>query len=259
MNTSAVIDTGSGTPLLLLHGAESGAGQYLDLIEALPGWIRCLSYDQRDTGADEASGPYGLSDLADDAAALLDALGLAEAHVLGTSFGGAVAQHLALRHPSRVRSLILVATTASPGPVRDYLSRSRAVPDDQRRQWLIDGAISSRGQRDPALLVRVQASVVERTAEQRSRRLGALAAHDTTELLGRIAAPTLVIHGDDDPVIPLSSGRFLARTIPGAELAVVAGGRHALAFERRDETAALVAAFVARNESSAGVEGTGPR
>ncbi|BBH70003.1 alpha/beta hydrolase [Actinoplanes sp. OR16] len=238
----------NGTPLLLLHGAESGASQYLDLIGSLPASITPIAYDQRDTGSDVAAAPYRLEDLADDAAAVLDSRGLDQAHVLGTSFGGAVAQHLALRHPARVRSLILLATTASPGPVQEYLRVSASIPDTQRRQWVLDGAVSPAGQRDPALLQRVRASVVERTPQQRARRLGALAEHDTTTLVERILAPTLVIHGDDDPVIPVSSGRFLARTIPGAELAVLAGGRHALAFEFRDQVADLVSTFVGKHD-----------
>ncbi|GAA2892390.1 alpha/beta hydrolase [Streptosporangium fragile] len=248
-----IIDTVTGTPLLLLHGAESGAGQYDDLIQALPASIRSISFDQRDTadtgdGSGGAGQPYDLGDIADDAAAVLDALSLARAHVLGTSFGGAVAQHLALRHPERVRSLILVATTASSAPVRAYLARSDSMTADERRQWTLDGAVSPAGQRDAALVERVRAGLVERAPDQRARRLGALATHDTTAEVGRIAAPTLVIHGDDDPVMPLSSGEFLATTIPGADLAIIEGGRHALAFEYRSRVAELVRTFVEKHD-----------
>lgn len=100
-----IIDSGSGVPLVLVHGGESDRTQFTALRAHLGPGIRVISYDQRDSGV-TVNPPvlYTMSDLADDLVHLLDALDLPSAHLLGTSFGGAVAQHVALRHPERVAS-----------------------------------------------------------------------------------------------------------------------------------------------------------
>ncbi|MBW9110679.1 alpha/beta fold hydrolase [Microbacterium ureisolvens] len=244
-----VIDTDAGEPLLMLHGAESDRTQYVDLIRRLPPGVRAISYDQRDlepaTAAPEGVDlAYEMGDLADDAAHLLDALGLDAVHVVGTSFGGALAQHLALRHPHRVRSLILVATTASPEPVLDYIERSRAVPAGERERWALSGALSDSAAAESEIVAAVRATIVARTPEQRARRMGALSAHDTLPALSKIHVPTTVIHGTDDPVIPYSAGVEIAEAIPGAALVPVPGARHALAFEYPDPVLGVIAAHL---------------
>jgi 3-oxoadipate enol-lactonase len=231
-------------PLLLLHGAESGRSQFDDLIPALDPSIRAWSYDQRDT-IGEHDGDYTMADLADDAADILRGQPDGTGHVLGTSFGGAVAQHLALRHPGRVRSLTLLSTTADRRAVERYRTATAAIPEDERRMFALDGAVSPGARRaDPALEQRLLAALVPRTATRRSRRMRALDDHDTTSELPHISVPTLVIHGDADTVIPWSSGRVLADRIPGARLETIEGGRHGLAFEFRSRIAALVSEFV---------------
>jgi pimeloyl-ACP methyl ester carboxylesterase len=107
--------SGTGPPILLLHGAEADHRMFGPLVAELAPHAMVVAYDQRDCGATSTSpaGPdvdYGLVDLADDAADLLDGLGVAAAHVVGQSLGGVVARLLALRHPARVDHLVLAST-----------------------------------------------------------------------------------------------------------------------------------------------------
>jgi 3-oxoadipate enol-lactonase len=102
---------GEGPPLVLLHGAEADHSMFAVLAEALARRFTVIAYDQRDCGGTDTPAPsYGIADLADDAAALIAALGFSRAHVFGTSFGGIVAQLLADRHPERVDRLMLAST-----------------------------------------------------------------------------------------------------------------------------------------------------
>ena len=186
---------------------------------------------------------YTLADLADDSAALIEALGLPRAHVCGASMGGMVAQHLAARHPQRVKSLTLMMTT----------SGARQLPQPH---WKLQAAMLSRPQapREFANLmahyVRIARLIgspaypaeegelrgrLERALRRSyrpaavARQLAAIAADgDRRALLPRIAAPTQVIHGLQDPLVPVEGGRDLARRIPGAALDLIEGMGHDL-------------------------------
>jgi len=233
-------------PLLLIHGAESDRNQFADLLPALAPDIRPIVYDQRDTGPSEhVGGAYDLDDLADDAAVLLAGLGVPSAHVLGTSFGGAVAQHLALRHPRLVSSLTLVATTASHASVTAFATRVAGLSDSARSAFMLDSALTPAVRAaDPAIVQRAAAALAVRTPAQSERRMRALRTHDLLARLGEITAPTLVLHGTDDPIVPFGDAVALAEGIPGAVLRGYDGGRHGLAFEFRDRLASDVSEFV---------------
>jgi pimeloyl-ACP methyl ester carboxylesterase len=186
---------------------------------------------------------YTLADLADDSAALIEALGLASAHVCGASMGGMVAQHLAVRHPARLRSLTLMMTT----------SGARSLP---QAHWKLQAAMLSRPKNprefanlmahyvriarligspafptpDDLLRERMAASLTRsyRPAAV-ARQLVAIAADgDRSPLLASIKAPTQVIHGLADPLVPVDAGRDLARRIAGARLDLIEGMGHDL-------------------------------
>lgn len=238
-----VIDGGGdGVPLVLVHGGESDRTQFAVIRAELGEGIRAISYDQRDSGITvNPPVPYTLEVLADDLAALLDALGLPSAHLLGTSFGGAVAMHAALRHPERVASLILVATTPSfalTGSATDELldmtheERAKAAPGF----FFTDARAELRTQ--PAR------TLTPRTPEQSARRHDAARQHEVRDRLGEITARTLIVHGTDDRLATYDGALQMQATIPNAELRPIEGGRHGIAVEFAGEVARSVREFL---------------
>jgi pimeloyl-ACP methyl ester carboxylesterase len=205
--------------------------------------------------------PYRLRDMAADALGVLDALNLPRAHVVGASMGGMIAQHIAAEQPQRVASLTLVMTSSGarhlPQPsarVRRALLRRPAsrAPEDvaTHLQWLL-GVIGSPGYppADPARLRERLIAAARRAyhPDGVSRQLTAVMADgDRTPLLARIKAPTLVIHGRDDPLIPAAAGQHLAARIAGAELDLIGGMGHDLPLALLPRLAAGIAGNAAR-------------
>jgi pimeloyl-ACP methyl ester carboxylesterase len=187
--------------------------------------------------------PYRLADLADDTAALIEAMGLGSAHVCGASMGGMVAQHLAARHPQRVRSLTLMMTTSGarhlPHPSLKVRLALMSRPADPRNiDSVVDhfvrlyGVIGSPAYPSPPQLLRERiAAAVRRSYRPAAtvRQLAAIMADgDRTPLLQHISLPTQIIHGAADPLVPVACGRELARLIAGAQIDVIEGMGHDL-------------------------------
>jgi pimeloyl-ACP methyl ester carboxylesterase len=252
----------AGWPLLLVQGlgaqltsVEDGLCQEL----ASRGFL-VIRYDNRDAGlstwfdharpvdlaaiwgGDHASVAYTLEDMADDAVAVLDAVGAASAHVAGISLGGMIAQLLATRHPGRVRSLASIMSTTGDRAVGQPTGEAASalvgpVPRD-RDAYIEQAVATSRGVGsgsaypfDEEAVRRGAARGYDRAHHPKGtgRQLAAiLAAGDRTQVLSRIRVPTLVVHGDEDQVIGLSGGQATAAAIPGARLLVVPGLGHEL-------------------------------
>jgi 3-oxoadipate enol-lactonase len=247
---------GKGEPLLLIMGLGANHLGWAAQVPVYAREFRVIVFDNRGTG--QSSFPEGVDCtiplMADDATALLDFLGVDSAHVYGISMGGMIAQEMALRHPEKVRSLILGAT--SPGG-------SHAVPPDaQGIAPLIEQGSAGDGAFNPALLdllfspaylAEHRSELVEKfgglanypptSPEAFAAQLRAAARHDTYDRLPDIAAPTLVLHGTDDPVLPVTNGRILAERIPGAQLVIFEGARHAY-MEKQAEADAAVLDFL---------------
>jgi pimeloyl-ACP methyl ester carboxylesterase len=236
-------DGGSGVPLVLVHGGESDRTQYATLRAHLGAGVRAISYDQRDSGITvNPAAPYTLSDLADDLVDLLDALGLQRAHLLGTSFGGTIAQHAALRHPERVASLILVATTPSFALCPSSVNELFDMAHDDRQKAVKDFFVTPKGQAE--LHTRAAQTLVYRDPEKTDRRHDAARQHEVRDRLGEITAPTLIVHGTQDLLAPYAGATLMAEQIPNAELRSIEDGRHAIAMEFASTIAPWVREFL---------------
>ncbi len=238
-------ETGSGEPLLLHHGGESHKGQYSVFAPLLADGIRAISYDQRDIlDSFRSTESYTMGDIADDCVRLMDALEIERAHVMGISFGGAVALNIAVRHPSRVGALILGATTATFSRPTPFTTELLALPVAERGDKMLGALLSDRGRQDENLLQVLARLVSGGHIEPGSRRSVAIGTHDVTESLSNIAAPTLLVFGDDDPLASLEQAHELRDGIPDSRLVVLEGARHGLSFEFKEELAELVSEFV---------------
>jgi pimeloyl-ACP methyl ester carboxylesterase len=178
--------------------------------------------------------PYTLADMADDAAGILDGLGIPVAHVVGASMGGFVAQVMAVRHPSRVLSLTSIMS--APGGLADNVPATPAAteallaPPPADRDGLIEHGVwvSSRlsgpEHFDPDETRRKRARAVDRSVSVAgtARQLAAIAAaRSRVDDLGGLRVPALVVHGEVDPLLPVENGRRTAAAIPGARLLLV--------------------------------------
>jgi pimeloyl-ACP methyl ester carboxylesterase len=206
--------------------------------------FRVVRFDNRDAGRSThlPGRRYTLDDMADDAVGLLDALGIESAHVVGASLSGMIAQTMAIRHPSRVRSLAsLMSTTGrrgvgrtSPRVLRHMFGRRPRTEDEAvERRVRVFSSIGSTGfAQDLDELRRVTALAFARDPDARGgrhrQRRALRAARDRTDDLRHLSVPTLVLHGTDDPMCHPSGGRATADAIPGAHLELIAGMGHDL-------------------------------
>ena len=225
---------GAGPRLLFIGGTGGDLRRKPNVFDSpLAGSFEVLSYDQRGLGQTLAPDrAYTMADYADDAAALLDALGWERCHVMGVSFGGMVAQELALRHPERVERLVLACTTAGGAggssyplhelqnlPYAEYARRLVPLLDTRRdAAWQ-----ASHANEFDELVARIAASLsigADEPGRQSgaSRQLQARAGHDTWARLPGLRLPVLVCGGHFDGLAPAASVRALYRQIPGARL-----------------------------------------
>ncbi len=247
---------GSGFPLLLINGLGSDHVEWLQQTPAFSRRLRTIVFDNRGAGDSEApEGPYSTGQMADDAAALLSAMGIGRAHVLGASLGGMIAQELALRHSERVSRLMLACTSPGgegsvrPSPVA--LAAFVRTTDGDRESELrrmIPYLYTERCCRErPGEIEEFIARRLSRpgSPEGFAAQLAAAVGHSAWERLDGIAAPTLVITGGDDRLVPPVNSERIAHRIPGAKLVVLPGRPHRLFAEDPDAFNREILAFLA--------------
>ena len=234
---------GSGAPLLLIAGLASDSQSWLPVLPGLKERFRVIVVDNRGVGrTTPLDARTSVGAIADDCAALLRHLRLEAVHVLGHSMGGFIAQDLALRHPSLVGKLVLAATGSRSSKRNDDLFAgwadaldAGAAPDRWFRN-LFYWIFSARLFEDPKAVDDFVRFAVEypypQTARAFRNQVEAVAQFDSTQELSRIAAPTLVIAASEDLLFPMEACKQLARSLGGAELAVVDAAGHALHVEQ---------------------------
>lgn len=255
-----------GTPVVLVMGFGISGRAWAPQVEGLHPHHRTLIFDNRGVGESEPSrAPYGFADLADDVVALLDHHGFERAHVVGVSMGGMVTQHLALRHPERLRSIALIATLPG-GSLRHTLPGARAV-------GLFLRANTLRGERRFAALRQLlytrsylEHTVPERgfsdanlevfsapaAASTRLHQLRAVLRHDLTRELGRVRVPTLIIKPEDDILVHPDNSERLHRLIPGSRILRLADAGHGATHQRAREINQALLAHFAEAEAAPG-------
>lgn len=249
---------GAGTPLLYISGIGGHVGEVEHLAEAHASHLRFVAFDARGCGrSDDAAPAETIAAHADDAAAVMDALGLDSAFVYGSSLGGMVAQELAIRHPQRVRGLILGSTTA--GAMRGQIPSMRTL-----RKMVLNQALSGRDAMIANWELGYSRAYIEANYEAmlaRSRRLApyatrrgaylrqvfAAARHDAWGRLHRITCPVLILHGERDLLVPLRNARRMKKRMPQAELHVFAGMGHGFHLEAQEHADAIVFDFIRRH------------
>jgi 3-oxoadipate enol-lactonase len=245
-------ERGAGRPLLLVPGIPAIASDWAPLAGRLDGSRRVIAYDNRGSGASSVTpAPYTTAQLAADAVALLDALGIERADVFGMSLGGMIAQELALGWPERVDRLVLGCThcgTAHAARPDREAGRAFAMETDdwgERMRALAPFAFADGV--GPELLgpfVEKKAGDVQ-DPEGYQGQIAAALSHDAYDRLPEIGQPTLILTGDGDRVIPAASSDVLHERIPGSRLEVIAGAGHLFFLERPEATVRLLEEFLA--------------
>ena len=249
--------SGSGPPLLLIMGMSGTALHWGEpFLELLRKDFDVIAYDHRGVGAStKLDGAVTIAEMAEDAAGLLQALGIDSANVVGISMGGMIAQELALAHPELVRTLTLGCTYCG--------GEGSSLADPADMQVLAEAMMSGDRERairagweinvSPSYAADTEAwAAFQGVAQRRAvavpvvmSQMQACMAHDTHDHLASLEMPTLVIHGTEDKLLPEPNGRLIASLIPGSQLEILEGVGHLFFWEQPERSAELVRAHAA--------------
>jgi pimeloyl-ACP methyl ester carboxylesterase len=248
--------SGAGDPLLLVMGTSGSIPLWAEVVPRLAEQYQVIAFDNRGLGGSErGEGPITVASLAEDASALLEALGVPQAHAMGWSLGSAVVQELALRHPEQVGSAVMYATWGRcDGYQRAVITALRlpyAVRDMEAALTAAGIAFSPQLLDHPDFeqLLAPMLPAFPQTEEQMqvtTEQWDADLAHDTLDRLGDITAPTLVVVGEQDLLTPPRQARAVADAVPGArfELVTGPGSSHGMHVERPDDLVRIVTSFL---------------
>jgi 3-oxoadipate enol-lactonase len=241
---------GSGPPVLLIMGLSFTHEMWYRVVPALAREYRIIVFDNRGMGRSGVpSGPYTMRRMASDARAVLDAAGVESAHVVGASMGGMIAQELALQHPGRVRSLMLGCTTSSGlfgrWPEFRYGPRKWRGGSREERERSLRSLLYA----DTTPLARIEEDLRVRCAcawcyKGFLKQFAAILTWSAYRRLPRIQTPTLVLHGDQDRLVPPENGRVLASRIPGARFLLIRDAGHILITDQPEACVDAICGFL---------------
>ena len=255
---------GQGPPLVLIMGIGYDATLWtLAQVPELSRTFQVVIFDNRDVGRSAAAtGPYTTADMADDVAALLDALEIRRAHLLGLSMGGMIAQEFALRHAKRLRRLVLSGCGAAPArvafdPIRTWswvkaTDRTGEVFAGQQFTWLFSNAFLRNAEAVQQTVAFLTSNPNPIGAEAYDRQAQAYLRHDALDRLAGVKSPTLVVVGEQDLLTPPWVCRELADRIPGCRFEMIKGdgASHVVPIERPHDFNRLVTTFLSAAETS---------
>jgi len=251
---------GKGEPLVLIMGLGGECGDWVLQARAFKKYYRVITFDNRGVGkSDKPVEPYTVRTMADDTVGLMDHLGVDKAHVLGVSLGGMIAQEIAINYPERVRKLILVSTNAGREEKGEHspellkaMGLKEGVSDEDIRDVDIGRVMSSLNAHAFNSMVIKMVAVPFCSVRAKLFGIGGLKGqfeaamtHSTLDRLHMIKAPTLVIAGTGDRIVPPRSADVLASRIPNARLVKIEGGSHTLVAEKRGKCNREVLDFLA--------------
>jgi len=246
--------TGSGDPILLIQGLGYSGDAWWRVVPWLSERFTVVRLDNRGVGrtGPAAPGPYTTEQMAADALAVLTASGFAHAHVWGVSMGGTIAQEIALRSPDRVDRLILGCThpggadfVINPEALALLTSRGEMSPREAAEAAIPFVYAESTPREDIERDIEARMAVPTTPEGYAAQLEGVRTWAGSGHRLGAITAPTLVIHGADDRLVPAANGRFLAARIPGATLVELEGASHIFWTDRPDAVREAVLGFLA--------------
>ncbi|HUF53482.1 MAG TPA: alpha/beta hydrolase [Dehalococcoidia bacterium] len=249
---------GDGPPLLMIMGFAGQARTWgRPVVAQLANNFTTIRFSNRGTGlSDRPDAPITIPQMADDTIALLDALGYGHVHVFGISMGGMIAQELVLANPERVNRLVLGCTSAAfahgTPPKPEDTQGMTPVPglsreEQAKRFWPVVCAPEFIEKTGVAFLDEILKSNQRPTPLETLMKQGAaVMQHDTFDRLSRIKAPTLIIHGDIDLLVPHANSPVLHEGIAGSEFVTMPGCAHIFFWEKPQEAAALVTEFLTR-------------
>lgn len=249
---------GQGQPLLFISGLGQPAAAWdPELIREMAKAYKVITYDNRGTGlSDKPDEPYSIALFASDADRLLEALQIPQAHIFGVSMGGMIAQELGIHHPHRVASLTLGCTTpggknavaAPPESMKILAGRTGMTPEEAGREgWKLSFSGEFIQQYRAELEAHLQRTLAHPTPRfAYERHFQATMTLRVFKQLKEIKAPTLVITGRDDALIPAANSEILAREIPGAELTILDDAGHGFFISAREQFLQVFREFLAR-------------
>jgi len=252
---------GEGIPLVLIMGLRRNLEWWYCQIPSLSKYFKVIIFDNRGAGrSDKPDMEYSIRLFADDTAGLMEALGIHNAHILGISMGGYVAQELALKYPDKVRSLILGCTSCggnravlmSEERMKKFTANEGLSPEEILHKdmdiYFSDGFIKAHPEKVQEF-VNVS-HMYYQPKEAFFRQLAACLKHDTADRLSSIKVPVLIMAGDDDPLVPSNNSLILKELLPGSKSSFFPNRRHCFFIEEAERFNREVVEFITSVENA---------